>query len=579
MNLHFSDFIEINCDISHKQCSFLLDTQADVSVIKNSSINENISYNTSDYIDIRGVTDNLIRSLGSAYSKLNINGQKLTQKLFIVPDEFNIPSDGILGKDFLKQFHCTINYKDMTLKIHTDKGIIILNILEGPNEDSFVIPPRCEVTRKFTIESHNNTARYVPSQQLTEGIFTSNTIINPKEAFVRIVNTTSKTQIINKNMLKTHDLNDYTVYSIDRVNPNRSEKLINILTTKVPEYVKTDFIKLCSKFPEIFALEEDTMTVNNFYTQHIRTTDKEPVYTKNYRIPHTQKTEINRQVDTFLKNGLIEPSMSNFNSPVLIVPKKAKGKWRMCIDYRLVNKKIIADKFPLPRIDEILDGLGRARYFSILDLFQGFHQIPLDEESRDLTSFSTDSGSFRWKVLPFGLNIAPNSFSRMMSIAFSGLSSMQCFLYMDDLIVIGTSEQHHLNNLNSVFEACKKYNLKLNPYKCEFFRPEVTYLGHKCTQNGVLPDDSKIDTMTNYPIPTDKDSVKRFVAFANYYRKFIRNFANIAAPLNKLTRKKSTFDWTDECSESFKQLKNILISPPILQYPDFARQFLITVDA
>src|ERR1700743_2100697 len=103
----------------------------------------------------------------------------------------------------------------------------------------------------------------------------------------------------------------------------------------------------------------------------------------------------------------------------------------MCIDYRLVNKKIIADKFPLPRIDQILDGLGRARYFSILDLFQGFHQIPLDEESRDLTSFSTDTGSFRWKVLPFGLNIAPNSFSRMMSIAFSGLTSMQCFLYMD----------------------------------------------------------------------------------------------------------------------------------------------------
>lgn len=150
------------------------------------------------------------------------------------------------------------------------------------------------------------------------------------------------------------------------------------------------------------------MTVNDFYSQHIRTTDKEPVNTKNYRIPHTQKVEINRQVNIFLKNELVEPSMSNYNSPVLIVPKKEKGKWRMCIDYRLVNKKIIADKFSLPCIDEILDGLGRARYFSIRDLFQGFHQIPLDEESRDLTSFSTDSGSFRWKVLPFGLNIAPN---------------------------------------------------------------------------------------------------------------------------------------------------------------------------
>lgn len=264
---------------------------------------------------------------------------------------------------------------------------------------------------------------------------------------------------------------------------------------------------------------------------------------------------------------------------MLIVPKKDKGKYRMCIDYRLVNKKIIADKFPLPRIDSILDGLGRARYFSKLDLFQGFHQIPLKDESRDLTSFSTDRGSFRWKVLPFGLNIAPNSFSRMMAIAFSGLTPMQCFLYMDDLIVIGISEQHHLKNLKSVFEACEKYNLKLNHYKCEFFRPEVTYLGHRCTQNGVLPDNSKIETMMNYPRPNSKDAVKRFLAFANYYRKFVRNFADIAAPLNKLTRKKSSFDWTTECSHSFEKLKNALMSPTILQYPDFSRQFIITVDA
>lgn len=156
-------------------------------------------------------------------------------------------------------------------------------------------------------------------------------------------------------------------------------------------------------YQEIFALEEDKMTVNNFYTQNIRLKDDEPVYIKNYRIPHTQKTEIDRQVDIFMKNRLIEHSTSNYNCQVLIVPKKEKGKFRMCIDYRMVNKKIIADKFPLPRIDSILDGLGRASYFSKLDLFQGFHQIPLSENSRDLTSFSTDKGSFRWKVFPFAL--------------------------------------------------------------------------------------------------------------------------------------------------------------------------------
>lgn len=159
------------------------------------------------------------------------------------------------------------------------------------------------------------------------------------------------------------------------------------------------------------------MTVNNFYTQKLRLTDDNPVYIKNYRLPHTQKAQVHSQVENLLKNDFIEPTASNFNSPIILVPKPSlngQTRWRICLDYRQVNKKIIADKFPLPRIDEILDSLGRAKYFSVIDLFQGFHQIPLDPESRDITSFSTDKGSYRWKVLPFGLNVCPNSFSRMM---------------------------------------------------------------------------------------------------------------------------------------------------------------------
>lgn len=164
----------------------------------------------------------------------------------------------------------------------------------------------------------------------------------------------------------------------------------------------------------------------------------------------------------------------------------------MCLDYRLVNKKLIADKYPLPRIDEILDGLGRAIYFSILDLFNEFYQIPLEEESRDITSFSTPAGSFRWKVLPFGLNVSPNSFSRMMSLAFAGANQIQYFLYMDDVIVIRNSVKHHLKNLQGIFDICRKRNLKLNSLKCRFFRTEVTYLGYKSTANGIQPDPEKL---------------------------------------------------------------------------------------
>ena len=138
-----------------------------------------------------------------------------------------------------------------------------------------------------------------------------------------------------------------------------------------------------------------------------------------------------------------------------------------------------------------------------------------------------------------------------MSIAFSGLPPNKAFLYFDDVIVIGCSENHHLRNLEKVFEVFKKHNLKVNPYKCNFFKPEVTFLGHKCTAIGLLPDDSKIDTIKNYPTPNDKESTKRFVAFANYYRRFIPNFSIISAPLNQLGRKSSH-------SNGMKLAKNLL---------------------
>jgi len=157
----------------------------------------------------------------------------------------------------------------------------------------------------------------------------------------------------------------------------------------------------------------------------------------------------------------MEPSVSAYNSPLLLVPKKSipgtdKKKWRLRIDYRQINKKLLSDKFPLPRIDDILDQLGRAKYFSCLDLMSGFHQIELEKRSKDISSFSTSSW-YRFTRLPFGLKIAPNSFQRMMTIAFSELDLSQAFLYMEDLIVIGCSEKHMVKNLTDVFEKSRKY--------------------------------------------------------------------------------------------------------------------------
>lgn len=460
---------------------------------------------------------------------------------------------------------------------------VVIPISHGINGNSFFLPPRCEVFRELHLKKINEPV-FIDSQEICEGVLISKCIVNSKTPVIRILNTTDEMKFVHNFEVRTENLSNFLVYSINKTSTSneRIENLKSVLIDKMPNYVSEELMLICEKYADIFTLKDDKMTINNMYEQKLRLRDSEPVYVKNYRLPYTQRNEIKRQVQNLLDNDLIEPSTSNYNSPLILVPKKSPNdikSYRMCVDFRSINKKLIADKFPLPRIDDILDNLGRARHFSILDLFSGFHQIPLHENSRDLTSFSTDQGAFRWKVLPFGLNVAPNSFSRMMSLAFSGLEPNKAFLYIDDIIVIGCSRKHHLKNLTSVFDILRKYNLKINPYKCNFFRPEVTFLGHRCTANGLLPDDTKISAIRKYTVPTDKDAVKRFVAFANYYRRFIPNFASLAAPLNFITRKKVSFVWDDKCQESFENIKAELISPKILQYPDFSKQFLITVDA
>lgn len=570
--------------MSDQKCVFLVDTQADISVLKCRCINDFSEIDQGETIDIKGVTDGIIESLGTIDVNLNHDGLAIPQLFHVVPDEFNIGADGIIGKDFLKNYKCNLSYEKMLLSFVYDDNRVEIPLHDGPDADTIVLPARCEIARQVRLQTGGKEPRLVDSQEIGNGVMIARTIVNTQNPIVRIINTTSRVQILKITSVSSKSLENYNIYTIDEIkkNKSRTQQLLKEISKNTPENYQNKILPLCSEFSDIFALESDKMTVNNFYTQRFRVKDDSPVYVKNYRLPFSQREEIARQVEKLTKNDLIEPSCAEFNSPILLVPKKSSNdskKWRLCIDYRLVNRKLVADKYPLPRIEDILDGLGRAKHFSVIDLFSGFHQIPISEESRDITSFSTPDGSFRWKVVPFGLNVSPNSFARMMAIAFSGIPAGTAFLYIDDIIVIGCSESHHLNNLRRVFETLRKYNLKINPYKCNFFRREVTFLGHKCSESGISPDNSKLEAIAKYPEPTDKDSVKRFVAFANYYRKFIKNFAILAQPLNHLTRKSVVFRWGEEARNAFTAIRNALNSPTILAYPDFSKEFTLTVDA
>lgn len=569
-----------------KPVNLTVDTGADVSIIKENLLNEFQKIYIKQKCTIKGVTDGKIETIGSTPTNIIIDNTSIPHNFQVVTKHFPIQTDGILGRDFLAKHGCNICLKTWLITFEIGR-----KRFEVPIEDKFngniVIPPRCQVIKKLKL-SHVKEDSVILSKQIRPGVFCANTIVGPEAQYVKFVNVNNNAEVIphNFDVLKIVPIRNYSTLPLDKHENNdndRVQQLMNELNlqSSLPE-VKRKLGDLCAKFNDIFALKNDTLTANNFYKQKIHLEKINPVYIKNYRLPEVHRQEINNQVNKMLHDKIIQPSISPFNSPILLVPKKSntdEKKWRLVVDFRQLNKQIIPDKFPLPRIDEILDHIGRAKYFTTLDLMSGFHQIELDNKSKRYTAFSSPDGHYEFNRLPFGLNISPNSFQRMMTIALSGLPPECAFLYIDDIIVMGCSVSHHLKNLECVFTKLREHNLKLNPSKCVFFASDVTYLGHHISEKGIQPDRSKFSAIENYPTPKDADEVRRFVAFCNYYRRFIQNFAEIAYPLNKLLRKNIKFDWTSECQLAFDSLKKQLVSPTILQFPNFKEHFTLITDA
>jgi transposase InsO family protein len=283
-----------------------------------------------------------------------------------------------------------------------------------------------------------------------------------------------------------------------------------------------------------------------------------------------------------LEDKIIQHSQSPWNFPILIVPKKldasGRRKWRICVDFRKLNEVTVGDSSPLPNTQEILDKVGRARYFSALDCASGYHQVPLAEDDRVKTAFSTAAGHYEYLRMPFGLKSAPSTFQRLMNSVFLGLIGMRCFVYLDD-ILFGESLQEHNERLREVFDRLRQCNLKMEPDKCEFLNTKLSYLGHIVTNEGVKPDPDKVRAIIDFPTPRNTTDVRSFLGLAGYYRKFIPQFSKIAKPLNDLLKKNNQWQWEQKQIDSFGLLKTILTQEPVLQYPDFTQPFILTTDA
>ena len=262
-----------------------------------------------------------------------------------------------------------------------------------------------------------------------------------------------------------------------------------------------------------------------------------------------------------------------------MVPKKQKDDFRFCVDFRPLNKVTKKDSYPLPRIDEALDSEAGSSCFSSLDLRSGYWQVPLDPEARPKAAFITNGGLWPFKVLPFRLCNAPATFERLMDKVLADIPRRDCVVYLDDILVHGESFVSALRSLKRVLERVAEAGLKLHPQKCCFMRQEVTFLGHTVGEGSVGTMEEKVQAVKNWPTPSSVQDLKSFLGLSSYYRRFVKGFSCIAAPLFCLLQKGEAFLWTEKCETAFTSLQEALLKAPILSPPDLTLPFVLDTDA
>ena len=339
------------------------------------------------------------------------------------------------------------------------------------------------------------------------------------------------------------------------------------------------FVELVERLRRVFSIKGEPLGRTTVTLHDVDTGDARPIKCRARRTPLGLRDEAMKEEAKMRETGVIEPSESPWASPVVLVRKK-DGSLRYCIDYRQLNKVTKKDSYPLPNMQDCLDSLGKAKYFSTMDLSSGYWQVGNTEEAKLKSAFyGVGGGLWQFKVMPFGLCNAPATFERLMERVLGQLQWQICLCYIDDILVYSTTISEHLERLETVLSRLDQAHLKLKPKKCHFFQSKVTFLGHVVSADGISTDPAKIDKVVNCPNPTNIHEVRSMVGFMSYYRRFIPHFSELAKPLVTLTEKDKRFSWGPDQEKSVVALKEALCSAPVLAYPLPDEPFILDTDA
>ena len=506
-----------------------------------------------------------------------------------------------------------ISRKVVMKQLHLKENKDILDQVKGDVKltRKIVIPPleTISVSGMTNINKHSKRVNIITEPRKDEDLFTvpCYSYMRPgsKRVSVTLRNLSEKPQTLTKGTViacvqaanlippklapretNTNNNNDSTPLE---PTTERIEKLFSKLNLSgADQWEETDRLELkriFAKYHHIFALEDTELGRTDMVKHTIRLNDPIPFRERYRRIPPHQYDEVKNHLKEMLEIGAIRKSQSPWASAVVLVRKK-DGALRFCINLRKLNARTIKDAQTLPRIEDSLDSLNGAMIFSSLDLKSGYWQVELDKDSIPYTAFTVGPlGFYECLRMPFGLTNAPATFQRLMENCLGDLHLNWCIIYLDDIIVYSKTPEEHLKRLEAVFEKISKAGLKLKPNKCEFFKSEITYLGHVVSNKGIATDPKKIRAIQQWPRPTTVTEVRRFTGLTNYYRKFVHGYARVARPLHDLVsgknakKKRSVVEWTEDCEKSFDQLKQLCSNTPVLVYPDYKQKFKLYTDA
>ena len=431
--------------------------------------------------------------------------------------------DLILGRPWLSRVNPAINWKTGTLRIKQKKNTIILSKMDD------------EATRRI-----------------------SSFLINSITEIRRLRNTQAPMFLVALDRFKSSPESRKTGDEKFQLN---LQKLIKEFPDVLPEG------EVKPPFPPDRAIEHEIPTEPG----------KAPPHKPVYRLSEKELAELKTQLEDLINRGFITPSTSPYAAPVLFVPKK-DGTSRMVIDYRLLNAMTIKNRYPLPRIDELMDRLQGAKVFSKIDLASGYHQIKVAECDQHKTAFRTRFGHYEFKVLPFGLTSAPATFMRLMNDTLMPYLDKFVIVYLDDICIYSKTPEEHLDHLRKVLTLLQQEKLIGKLAKCEFGISSMEFLGHVVSDQGIATDPGKVKSVQDWPTPQNATDVMRFLGLANFYRRFVKDFSKIAAPLTSLTGN-VPFLWSPAAETAFQSLKTALTTAPILGLPDCSKPFILECDA